>query len=248
VSILTPCHRAADLPNLHRCVGWQTWPDLELIVVANGPLAADPGLEAMLEGLPVRLTLLRATEGRVGRFLNMAIEAATGDHLLRFDSDDLYFPDYVANTIRAMQAAGADIAGKSARFYYSEALDRLFFAPMGERYLAMDAGDLRSHSGSTISFTRAAAATLRFHEEMLRASDNWFYDTARRQGLRLLTLDPFDHVVTRRAEKAAHTSRLAERVVSTAELLPLGRREALADAVSGARPDPAVLARMLPLP
>lgn len=248
VSVLTPCHRAADLPNLRRCISWQTWPDIELIVVANGPLAEDPRLEALLADLPVRLTLLRGGPGRVGRFLNMAIEAATGDHLLRFDSDDLYFPDYIANTLRAMQASGADIAGKAARFYYSEALDRMFFAPMGPRYLALDRGELRSHSGSTISFTRAAARDLRFHEEMLRASDNWFYDTARRQGLRLFTLDPFDHVVTRRAEKSAHTSRLAERVVSTAELLPLGGRAVLGDAASGAPPDPAALAAMLPLP
>jgi len=220
VSILAPCHRAADLENLRRCVAWQTWPDIELIVVANGPLLHDPVVERTLRGLP-GLKILQAAEGRIGRFLNMAIDAATGSYLMRFDSDDLYFENYIANALRMMQAANADIAGKSSLFVYSERLDRVLHAPL-QGGPAIGTLPYRFHSGSSLMFTRQVAGTLRFQEDCTMSEDRFFYLAAQERGLRRLTLDPFDHLVVRKADKGEHTWQMSETQLLNVGLMSLG--------------------------
>lgn len=135
VSIVTPCHRPSDLENLRRCVSWQSWPDLELVVVANGPLCGNPAVAEALAGLP-NLTILHSEPSRVGHYLNRALEASSGDFVLRFDSDDLYFEDYATNAVRLMQAFGADIAGQCSMFFHSEKLARTFFSQRGN-YLSV---------------------------------------------------------------------------------------------------------------
>ena len=233
VSILAPCHRAADLENLRRCVAWQTWTDIELIVVANGPLLDDPLVEETLRGLP-GLKILQAAEGRIGRFLNMAIDAASGDYLMRFDSDDLYFENYITNTLQQMQAGNADIAGRLSGFFYSEALQRMFFT-LRETTPIGNSPRNTIFYGSSLAITHKVAEKIRFHEDLTRNEDYLFVEAAINKGLCAMILDPFNHVVVRRESKDRHTWHAAVRLVSKTDLLPIGGQETVVDICVGPR-------------
>ncbi|WP_170317698.1 glycosyltransferase [Paroceanicella profunda] len=220
VSILAPVHRAADLPNLRDCIARQTWPDLEAVVVANGPLCGDPAVEAAMSGLAT-VKVLHHHGRRVGEFLNTAADAAEGAYMVRFDADDIYYDNYVTTAIRTMQSSNADMAGKSAVFFYSETFNRIFLARHA-RYFA-DARQLGYYgTGSTQCFRREVFEKIRFIEHIDRGEDYLFYTNAIQTGWKVFNLDPFNHLIIRRTDRSAHTWHAGDRALFPGALHCLG--------------------------
>ncbi|MFE3453252.1 glycosyltransferase family 2 protein [Nonomuraea sp. NPDC059194] len=57
-----------------------------------------------------------------GALLNRAASHASGDYLAKWDDDDWYGPDHLADLLLAKRASGADIVGTAAEFFYLEPL------------------------------------------------------------------------------------------------------------------------------
>ncbi len=59
--------------------------------------------------------------------LNFGVRQARYDRIAKFDDDDYYGPEYLADSLRTMQRSGADIVGKRAHYMYLEGAKVLLF-------------------------------------------------------------------------------------------------------------------------
>ena len=116
VSVVMATH-AHDDPRFLRSavdsVRGQTYPNLELIIVADGPLTEHA--DAYLSRLPAgRVRLLRlASNGGPARARNAGIEAAAGEYIAIMDADDVCAPDRIARQLEFLLATGSDVVGSS---------------------------------------------------------------------------------------------------------------------------------------
>lgn len=113
------------------------------------------------------------------------------------------------------------------------ALASRLYAPILRASLGRVPAEYRSHSGSTMYLTRSAAGRHRFSVELMRSEDHHAYLAALDAGLRMLTLDPFDHLVIRKADKSLHTSRFSDRQVRRGHVMLIGSASPTSEATLG---------------
>jgi GT2 family glycosyltransferase len=84
----------------------QTYPNVEAVVIEDGPERSRAIVEEFADRLPIRYL---ATGQRMGRSRagNAALAAATGQWLNFLDDDDVLFADHVETLVEAVLAAGA---------------------------------------------------------------------------------------------------------------------------------------------
>ncbi len=114
VSVVIPCrNEAAHLPRLLEALRAQEAPLHEVIVVDNGSL--DGSAEVIRDcqraypAWPLRL--LECQKPGVAAALNMGIEAATGDVIVRLDGHCLPRADYVRRSADHLQETGVGVVG-----------------------------------------------------------------------------------------------------------------------------------------
>jgi GT2 family glycosyltransferase len=98
--------RPAWLAQALSSVAEQTWPNVEAVVIEDGPERSREVIERFRDRLPI---VYRATGEKVGRARagNLALASATGEWLNFLDDDDLLFADHVETLVEAVTAAGA---------------------------------------------------------------------------------------------------------------------------------------------
>lgn len=109
VSVITPCSRPDDLPNLHRVFDSQDYEDKELIVI-NG-------------------------EGSIGAKRNKACNIATGEIILMMDSDDWYAPDFITRSVTHLIQSGAAITGLNKAYFFGQGNMWLYEAKFKQPYV-----------------------------------------------------------------------------------------------------------------
>ena len=98
--------RPAWLAQALSSVAEQTWPNVEAVVIEDGPERSREVIERFRGRLPI---VYRATGEKVGRARagNLAMASATGEWMNFLDDDDLLFADHVETLVEAVTAAGA---------------------------------------------------------------------------------------------------------------------------------------------
>ena len=101
----------------------QTWENLEVVVIEDGPPASEAIVAQFRDRLAIRY---RATGAKVGRSRagNLAIAESTGEWLNFLDDDDLLFADHAEALVEAVLASGAAGAYALAWETQTEFLDR----------------------------------------------------------------------------------------------------------------------------
>ncbi len=101
--------RPAVLREALLSVARQTYPAVEVVVVEDGPPAAEPMVRGEFAGLRL---VYRATGSRAGRCAagNLALSLATGEYLTFLDDDDLLYADHVEVLLDALRTAGTRVA------------------------------------------------------------------------------------------------------------------------------------------
>ena len=95
--------------------------EVEVILGLHG-VAYDEVRQAA-EACPLPLRWIEAgAETPFGEVLNQAAALAGGDYLAKWDDDDWYGPDHLADLIMAVDHSGADVVGASGEFFYLEPL------------------------------------------------------------------------------------------------------------------------------
>jgi len=115
--------RSAWLREALESCAQQTYPNLEVVVIEDGPERSRAIVESFAGRLAVRY---RATGERVGRARagNLALAEARGDWLNFLDDDDLFFADHVEVLVDAVQRAGVAGAYALAWETQTDFLDR----------------------------------------------------------------------------------------------------------------------------
>ncbi|HSJ96361.1 MAG TPA: glycosyltransferase, partial [Myxococcota bacterium] len=115
----------------------QTWPNLEVVVVEDGPASARAVIEEFAGRLEVRYL---PTGERVGRARagNLAMAEARGEWMNFLDDDDVLFADHVEVLVEAARAAGARGAYGFAWETRTRVIDR-------ERALYEETADVPRH-------------------------------------------------------------------------------------------------------
>jgi len=107
VSILIRTHgRPAWLRHALSTCAHQTYPNLEVVVVEDGPAHAQPVIDEFTPRMVVRY---QATGHRVGRARagNLAMGQARGEWMNFLDDDDVFFADHVEVLVEAVRRTGA---------------------------------------------------------------------------------------------------------------------------------------------
>ncbi|NRQ37721.1 glycosyltransferase [Nonomuraea sp. NN258] len=147
--------------------------------------------------LPVRWVEV-AEDVPFGAALNRTAALAEGDHLAKWDDDDWYGPEHLADLVMALSYAEADVVGTTAEFFYLQPLRatirRTTFAS-GASYPSEVWSD--HVAGGTILVPRA-----KFHEiggfaEVPRAVDLAFLKAASAAGARIYRTHGLGYVLRR---------------------------------------------------
>ncbi len=172
--------------------------DVEVVFAAHG-YPADVVRRAA-QGLPFPVEVIEADGGTVfGDVLNEAARRASGDFLAKWDDDDWYGPEHLADLLLARSYSGADIVGTTAEFFYLEPLN-----------LTVRRTDYRSEvwhrhvAGGTILLDRAAFTGF---PPVPRAVDEGMLKAAKAAGARIYRTHGLGYML-RRSTAAQHTWRL----------------------------------------
>ena len=123
VSVIIASKRPALLGHLLTQLRKQRGLDFELVLSPHG-YTADAARVAELAGPRVSTVVLpRADDVLFGDVLAGAVDAASGDLVVKMDDDDWYGPDFLADLLLAREYSGADMVGMPAEYLYLEPLD-----------------------------------------------------------------------------------------------------------------------------
>jgi hypothetical protein len=175
--------------------------DIEVVLALHG-FSADTVRRAVA-AFPHPITVVEADASAVfGEVLNQAARRATGDLIAKWDDDDWYGPDHLADLLLARGYSGADVVGSAAEFFYLE--------PLGVTIRRTDySSEVWSDhvAGGTILISRAAFDEAGGFEPLSRGVDSALLKTVHAAGGRIYRTHGLGYVL-RRAGAADHTWKL----------------------------------------
>ena len=201
VSVLLPSNRPDDVVDAASSVARQIGVSVQLVVGLHGAHMPS-GLEERLgDVFPGDLVVRRCDDSlNLGQVLNQLTEAATADLVSKWDDDDWYEPQHLADLVRSLESSGAALVGKAAEFIYLETLDLTVrrFATGGERWSTTIAG-------GTLLLTRSELVETGW-AEVPRQVDRRLIDALQARGGGIYRTHGFGYVLRRRSkDMAAHT-------------------------------------------
>lgn len=166
----------------------------------------DPYVVADIEDLPIDVRLIQFGGDRdLGQVLSELADQASGVLVTKWDDDDWYSSDHIADLVAAMRYSGADLVGKAAEYVYLEG------SGVTVRRFA---------TGAENFSTTIAGATLMLRSSFLRELGGWpagshrvdrlLIDTVERAGGYVYRLHGDGFLVRRAASLANHTWRVGD--------------------------------------
>ncbi|MGI9528707.1 MAG: glycosyltransferase, partial [Acidimicrobiia bacterium] len=128
----------------------------------------------------------------LGDCYNVAVEAATGDFITKWDDDDYYGESHITDLVLAQRYSNADIVGKMVEFVYLEDLDITVARDTG----GSERMNNRHVAGGTMMMTRHLARTLRF-DRRRRWVDAGILARARNAGCTIYATHPLGYMLNR---------------------------------------------------
>jgi glycosyltransferase involved in cell wall biosynthesis len=115
--------RSAWLQEALESVANQTWPNLEAVVIEDGPATSQEVIDRFSAFFPIRYYATNEKAGRA-RAGNLALAEARGEWLNFLDDDDVLFADHCEVLIDAVQSTGAKGAYALSWETHTEVSDR----------------------------------------------------------------------------------------------------------------------------
>ncbi|MEU9831064.1 glycosyltransferase [Streptosporangium sp. NPDC048047] len=120
MSSMRPHHLGQALAQIAR----QRGVEVEVLLALHGVPAGHEAVRRALAACEVPVTVVEAAaDVPFGTALNTAALLAGGDYVAKWDDDDWYGPEHLADLLMARSYSGADIVGTAAEFFYLEPLD-----------------------------------------------------------------------------------------------------------------------------
>ncbi|MFD0665722.1 glycosyltransferase [Thermocatellispora tengchongensis] len=123
VTVVMSSMRPHLLGGALRQIARQRHVQVEVVLGLHGVAQTDERVRRAVAGFPLPLTVVEAPAATpFGELLHRAAERAGGDHLAKWDDDDWYGPEHLADLLLAKTYSGADVVGTAAEFFYLEPL------------------------------------------------------------------------------------------------------------------------------
>ncbi|MQY04444.1 glycosyltransferase family protein [Actinomadura macrotermitis] len=206
VSVTASSNRPGQLTHLIEQVAAQSVRPLQLVLVLHG-LDLDPGVvreKALMAGLEDVVVLAADAGLNLGQCLNLAVDAADGDVVAKFDDDDIYGEHYLSDLLTAFTYTDASIVGKAAYYAHLQASDAVVLRRPVQEHSYVDLV-----GGATMVVERDLLRRLRYDETAV-GEDTGMQRRAVAEGARIYSADRFSYVQVRRADKASHTWRIED--------------------------------------
>ncbi|MGH3389993.1 MAG: glycosyltransferase family 2 protein, partial [Actinomadura sp.] len=150
VSVILCTRRPDFLDFALRQIARQRNVDLELVLTLHGITADSPEVKAAVAGFNRPITVVEVPpEVSFGAALNRGVAHASGRYLAKWDDDDWYGPEHLADMLLAFSYSGADLVGCLSQLVYLEEIDVTVLRPGG----ASERGS-RHISGGTLVMDR----------------------------------------------------------------------------------------------
>lgn len=177
--------------------------DVEVLLGLHGVTASHPEVRAALAGFSGPLTVVEGDAATpFGEVLRDVAARASGDDLAKWDDDDWYSPEHIADMALAREYSGADIVGTAAEFFYLEPLD------LTVRRTDYTSEVFSDHvAGGTIFLSRERYQEAGGFEGVARGVDSTFLKSAHAAGARIYRAHGLGYVL-RRSLAEDHTWRL----------------------------------------
>jgi succinoglycan biosynthesis protein ExoA len=203
VSVIVPCYNEqATIRLLLEAVYAQTFPRSQVEVIIADGLSHDQTLQQVEsfrgEHPDLVVRVIENLARTIPSGLNRAIEAASGEIIVRLDAHSIPRPDYVANCVAALQGnRGANVGGvweirPLGRSWQARAIAAAASHPLG-------VGDAhyrftgRAQATDTVpfgAFRRSLIDQVGFYDESLLTNEDYEFNTRVRQAGGIVWLDP----------------------------------------------------------
>jgi hypothetical protein len=172
--------------------------ELELILTLHGIPADLPEVKAAITGFDRPVTVVEVpAETGFGTALNQGIAHASGRYVAKWDDDDWYGPDFLADMLMASRYSGAELVGCHAQFVYLGQIDLTIFRTARTEWPG------RWISGGTFVLDRSALDSVGGFPPVRRHVDAALADRLLAAGARIYRTHSLDYALHRRA--AGHT-------------------------------------------
>ena len=199
VSLVTCTNRPDMISNIMHNYSHQTWENLELIIVID---CLDNEFQKIKDSLRDRedVTLHKVPNGlSLGHCFNTGMALSKGDFIAKFDDDDLYGPNYVADQLLPFKYTDADIVGKLCTFMYHEKSGKTYLRFPNNRHKY---GDLVL--GPTFFFKREVSENVKMRD-LSKSEDTNFLKDSLKAGYKIYATDPYNFVYMRKKVEGFHT-------------------------------------------
>ncbi|MGW4640094.1 glycosyltransferase family 2 protein [Sphaerisporangium sp. NPDC004334] len=203
VSVVMSSKRPALLTSALAQIARQRHVQVEVLLGLHGVPASHQDVRRAVAGFPLPLTLVEADEATpFGQVLHEVAAKAGGDDIAKWDDDDWYSPEHLADLLMARAYSGADIVGTAAEFFYLEPLK------VTVRRTDYTSEVWSDHvAGGTIFLAREKYHEIGGFEGVSRGVDAQLLKTAHAAGARIYRTQGLGYVL-RRALAAGHTWQL----------------------------------------
>ncbi|MEV7964829.1 glycosyltransferase [Sphaerisporangium sp. NPDC088356] len=194
------CTRRSDLvPFALAQIARQRGVDLEVVLTLHGVSAAAPDIVRAIEAFDRPVTVVEA-DARLpfGIVLNQAAERATGSFLSKWDDDDWYGPDHLADMMLAQSYSGAELVGAASEFFYLQKIDVTIRRDWTSETMSNHV------AGGTFVVSRSAFESLGGFRPVARSVDVQFFQDLLRAGGAIYRTHGLGFVA-RRAARGMHT-------------------------------------------
>ncbi|MBP0616674.1 glycosyltransferase [Jiella mangrovi] len=201
VSVVVPTMRPELVPFALECYRSQDYENKELIIVVNRDGCMPSDIYPMLRESDNARVLKVPNEQAIGACMNVGIGHSNGQYWAKMDDDDYYGPRYLSDTMLNRNFTDFDIVGKSQHFVYIEDYDKLY----------LHKKDWAAHSlnhfvaGGTFVVRKTPDPEMMFDEKVRGYADIDFLLRNLDNGRTVVSGDPFNFILIRRADKTSHT-------------------------------------------
>ena len=200
VSVICVSKRKNYLDHLAEQLERQTHTIFEIIYVAHTHEDWSMEVRRRLGGIANLKVLQLGTESVLADGLNAALSVSEGDYCAKFDDDDYYGANYLADAVLAFgYAPEAGVVGKQSFFAYLESENRTVLRFKGNSYKHTK----RVHGG-TLVWDRRKTKGIGF-ERVTAGTDSLFLKACASRGIPVVSIDAFNYVHVRHRNLGDHT-------------------------------------------
>jgi len=216
VTIVTPTMRCEQIEHILSNFRRQTYPRKELIIVVNQGEREYLHIKNVVADEEGVRAYLMPSDYRAATALNLGAQLAKGNWLFRFDDDDSYGSEYIADSLLMLKADASDLIGKFASFVQVSDEADVYHRPhiessfMLRAYKAADLGQIGAAlSGATFGIRVDILQRCPFPDESLSTADSGFLEKLRVEipDARIVKTDWYNYTMGRRRNGASHTWR-----------------------------------------